>query len=528
MTPGATPPSGDIPELLRAIVGGGHVLSDDAACIFYAQDVYTRDLPALAVVFPADTRELAAVVKSSTERGCAVIARGGGMSYTSGLVPQSEHTVMIDLSRLDRVLEINAEDMYVTVQPGCSWEKLHRALSAKGLRTPCWGTLSGRYATVGGGASQNSIFWGSGKYGTAADSIVSLELVLADGCVINTGAAVRAGNTPFFRHFGPDLTGLFLCDSGALGIKSAISLRLVAELPGRACVSFDFPGDIETIAAAGEVARRGLAMEAFGFDPNLQRQRLKRESMMADIKALGGVIKSQASLLNAVKEGVKVALSGRRYMKQVEYSMHFMVEESTAAGAGAAAAAIRQICGAAGGREIEASIPKIARANPFGPVNNMIGPQGERWLPVHGIFPHSKAPQAAAAITALFEANSEVIAQHGILIGYLYTLVSSNAFVIEPVFFWPDELNELHRASIEADYLKRISEFPANPEARAVVDRLRSELIAVMDEHGAAHMQVGKSYPFFDTLPARTQALLKALKAEVDPQGLMNPGTLGL
>ena len=96
------------------------------------------------------------------------------------------------------------------------------------------------------------------------------------------------------------------------------------------------------------------------------------------------------------------------------------------------------------------------------------------------------------------------------------------------MFFWPDELQELHRASIDEEYLKRIDEFPANPDARAVVARLRGELVKVMDAQGAVHMQIGKGYPFASTLPARTRALLKALKAEVDPRGLMNPGSLEL
>lgn len=528
MSDNAAPLTDSLPGHLRAIVGEEQLLTDDQARIFYAQDVYTREGPAAAVVRPTDTAQLAAVVKACTDAGHAVIARGGGMSYTSGGVPQTDNTVIIDTGPMDAVLEINTEDMYVTVQPGCTWENLHKALSPHNLRTPYWGTLSGRFATVGGGASQNSIFWGSGQYGTAADSILALEVVLADGSILNTGSAAREGNSPFFRHYGPDLTGLFLCDAGGLGIKSAITLRLIPELEARAYASFDFGTDKDMFRAMSEVSRKGLAMEAFGFDPNLQRQRLKRESLMADVKALGGVMKSQDSVMGALKEGAKVALAGRRYMKDVDYSVHFMVEESTQAGADAAVEAIKAICREHQGKEIEASIPKIARANPFGPVNNMIGPEGERWLPVHGVFPHSKAIAAAEAIAAVFAANAADIDKYDILTGYLYTTISSNGFVIEPVFFWPDELNEIHHGYIDADYLKKIDGFPANPEARAVVARLRSEVVKVLREHGAVHMQIAKGYPYYSALPERSQSLLRALKQELDPRGLMNPGVLEL
>ena len=92
---------------------------------------------------------------------------------------------------MNRVLEINADDMFVTVEAGCTWKELHAALDGTGLRTPYWGTLSGIHATVGGGVSQNSIFWGSGKHGTVVDSVVSMDVVIADGSVISTGSNAR-------------------------------------------------------------------------------------------------------------------------------------------------------------------------------------------------------------------------------------------------------------------------------------------------------------------------------------------------
>jgi FAD/FMN-containing dehydrogenase len=78
-----------------------------------------------------------------------------------------------------------------------------RSAEAHGLRTPFWGTLSGIRATVGGSLSQNALFWGSGQYGTAIDSLLSLEVVLGDGTLVHTGSAAQINSTPFFRHFGP-------------------------------------------------------------------------------------------------------------------------------------------------------------------------------------------------------------------------------------------------------------------------------------------------------------------------------------
>ena len=76
-------------QQLAGVVGDQHVRTDEAACVLFAQDVYTKSNPALAVVSPANTEELANVVRAVTDAGHAVIARGGGMSYTSGYVPRA-------------------------------------------------------------------------------------------------------------------------------------------------------------------------------------------------------------------------------------------------------------------------------------------------------------------------------------------------------------------------------------------------------------------------------------------------------
>jgi FAD/FMN-containing dehydrogenase len=68
---------------------------------------------------------------------------------------------------------------------------------------------SGRYATVGGALSQNSLFYGSAQYGTVADFVVGLEVVVADGSTLHTGSWGRRGSAPFFRYNGPDLPGVF-------------------------------------------------------------------------------------------------------------------------------------------------------------------------------------------------------------------------------------------------------------------------------------------------------------------------------
>lgn len=520
----------EIPLLAELVnlIGDDNVLVDDYSCTLYAQDVYTKGLPALAVIRPADSAELAAAVAAVTRSGHAVIARGGGMSYTSGYVPQEAGSVIVDMQRMNQVLDINCEDMYVTVQCGCTWKALHEALDGTGLRTPYWGTLSGIHATVGGGMSQNSIFWGSARHGTAADSVISLDVVLADGTIVKTGANAQKNGSPFFRHYGPDLTGLFTADAGALGLKATATLRLVPVCEHRQHLSFDFADYEPLCAAMSDIARAGLADECFAFDPYLQSIRLERESMLSDVKKLAGVMKSGGSVMGAIKEGAKVAMAGRSFMKDVQYSLHIMIEERYAAGAMASAEEARRICLQHAGKEIENSIPKILRANPFTPLNNMVGPNGERWVPVHTLVPHSKAESTLRAVKDLFAKHQDELDAHGIGVGFLLATVSSNGFVIEPVFFTPDELNELHKATVEDAALKRMSGFAANPAAAATTSRVRKELIQLFSDVGGIHMQIGKSYPYRDGLRPESWRLVEALKAAVDPAHRVNPGSLGL
>ena len=515
-------------EAIAAIAGAGSILTDERSCSFYSQDIYTKALPALAVVRPGSTAQVAGVVAAATQRGHGVVTRGGGMSYSSGYVPAEPDTILLDMSGLNRVVECNTEDMYVTVETGCTWEDLHGALTGTGYRTPYWGTLSGIRATVGGSLSQNSIFWGSGRYGSAADSVLSLEVALADGTILDTGSNAQDSGTPFFRHYGPDLTGLFCCDTGALGIKTRATLQLVPELTARRFASFDFDDYRAMAGAMSAISRADLAMECFGFDPFLQRQRLQRESLLKDVKALAGVMKASGSVVAAVRDGLKTAVAGRGFMDDVAFSLHVIVEESGESMAGEQLERTRRICSDSGGREIENSIPKILRVNPFTPLNNVVGPSGERWAPIHALVPHSKAVPVIDGVEKIFSEQHDLMDREGIGAGYLFATVSTNCFVVEPVFFWPDAMTEIHRDTVEPGVLKKLPGFEENPEARRAVALVRERLLEFFREMGAAHLQVGKAYPYKQGLKPASWELVRQLKNILDPGNRINPGALGL
>ncbi len=515
-------------DTLRQIIGNDNVLTDAENLRFFSSDVNREAEPARVVVQPANSQELSEAVRTAVKADLAVIPRGGGMSYTDGYIPKYPDSMIVDLRRINRIVEINTEDMFVTVEPGCTWKELFEALTQKGVRTPYFGPLSGMYATVGGALSQNSLFFGSGLYGSVADSVLGLRIVLVDGSEITTGSAATPYNpSPFFRGYGPDLTGLFLGDTGALGFKVEATLKLIPLPSDTQFASFAYDSFEGVCTAMSEVSRRGLAAECFGFDPYLQGQRLQRAGLVSDLKSLAGVARSGKNLVNGLTEAAKVAVAGRRYMDDVKYSMHVVVEGRNEQETSSRLTEIRSFA-TEGGEEIKNSLPKVMRGTPFVAPNSMLGPDGERWVPIHGLVPHTRIIPMIQAVHDFFEANEDKIEKFGIEWGYLLSTCGHQAFLVEPMFFWKDARHPYHDRVLEENYLSKLKTFPENKAARAAVAEMRSGLATLFMENGAVHFQIGRTYRYKDGRDPETFKLLETIKNELDPSGRMNPGSLGL
>jgi FAD/FMN-containing dehydrogenase len=517
----------DLIDSLRSVVGQDYVLTNQEACEFYSHDVFRAGAQVQAVVQPGAVDELQAALSIAWEAGIPVIARGGGMSYTDAYLPGQSDSLMIDMRRMNRIVEINPEARYVVVEAGVTWSELDEALAGFGLRTPYWGPLSGLRATVGGTLSQGSMFLGSGQHGSVADSLLALEVACADGSLLRTGSWAGEHAKPFFRHHGPDLSGLFTGDSGALGFKVRASLRLVKRPAETRFLSFSFNSHTELLQAMANVAREEVASESFAFDPFLQGLRMQRASLREDVSALGNVMKAAGGGIRGLKEGAKLALAGRKFLDENSFSLHMTVDGRDAADADSRAAAVRRAV-ASLGREVEGSVPRVMRGTPFGEINSILGPSGQRWLPVHGILPLPDAQRAFEALEELFEQRRATNEAHGIEHGYLMSTISNHAFLIEPCLYWPDSRTLFHSAVLSRQYLDKLPEHAASPQARREVESLRVAIADRLHELGATCFQVGKVYPYSRNRDPGQWQLLKALKAELDGKSLVNPGALGL
>ena len=168
------------------------------------------------------------------------------------------------------------------------------------------------------------------------------------------------------------------------------------------------------------------------------------------------------------------------------------------------------------------------RANPFAELNSMLGPGGERWVPVHGSIPFSQALAMYEKCEAVFAKHAETMQKFEIDRGYLCATIAGSAALIEPVLYWPDARLGFHERVLDADYLAKLPKFEPNAAAAAAVAALRGDLAEAFMQAGAVSFQIGKFYRYRASLDPVTLATLDALRRQLDPRGLMNPGALGL
>ncbi|HEV3417128.1 MAG TPA: FAD-linked oxidase C-terminal domain-containing protein [Pirellulales bacterium] len=211
-------------EELREIVGLDGVLSAHSDLVVYECDgfVMEKNCPDVAV-FPRTTDEVARIVRAAVRHGAPIVPRGAGTSLAGGCLPVGGG-VMIVLTRMKQILEINIRDRYAVVQPGVVNAWLTQALKGTGYHYAPDPSSQGA-CTIGGNVATNSGGPHTLKYGVTVNHVLGVEAVLADGRVFQTGGP--AEDCP-----GLDLTGALVGSEGTLAIVTKVWVRLTRDPQG--------------------------------------------------------------------------------------------------------------------------------------------------------------------------------------------------------------------------------------------------------------------------------------------------------
>jgi len=451
---------------LVAAVGADYVITDPDVTAAYSRDMMPlapAGLPA-AVVRPADTAQVQAVVRACAAAGVPIVARGAGSGLT-GAANAVDGAVTLVLTRLDRILEIDPANRLAVVQPGVVNLDFRRAVEAQNLfyapdpSSYDWCTLGGNLSTNAGGLC-------CVKYGVTTDSVLGLEVVLASGEILRTGRRTVKGVA------GYDLTKLFVGSEGTLGIITEATLSLRPK-PAAPCT---------LVAAFDSATTAGAAVTA---------------------AITAGMVPSLLEIMDAVCIKAVEAHTGSEILGDGETPAALMLGQSDLGGAAGVAemAELERICLAAGATfayhtedAAEGAMLLQARRDVL-PALETLG----TWLTDDVCVPRT-------AIAALIQGCERIAAEVGLVIGVVGHAGDGNMH--PTIVFDGSDADQVRRAQQAFDDILAVG---------------RSLGGTITGEHGVGRM---KKAQLADEIGPVGLAAHRAIKAALDPAGLFNPGSM--
>ena len=243
-----------IKQSLKEIVGAENFSDSLIDLIAYSKDASEHQHRPDAAVWPVDTEQVSAIMKLASREKCPIVPRGAGTSLAGLAVPE-QGGIILDLGRMDKIIDISIEDRLAVVQPGVVYADLDRTLSPYGFFFPP-DPASGSVCTLGGNVATNAGGIKGAKYGTTKDYVLALEVVLADGRVLHTGSKCMKSVS------GYDLTRLFVGSEGTLGVVTEITLKINPKPPLFSTAMATFENLEDAGRAVNEIMYSGIIPSA--------------------------------------------------------------------------------------------------------------------------------------------------------------------------------------------------------------------------------------------------------------------------
>ena len=244
------------------LLGEDNAYFDEAHKIAYCYDATRKRYAPDGVVFPRDESDVSEILKYCNEHKITIIPRGAGSGFTGGALASSGGIIMALEKHMNKILEIDLENMVAVVQPGVINKDLQKEVEKLGLFYPP-DPASETYSTLGGNVSENSGGMRAAKYGITKDYVMALRAVLPNGDVI------RAGKRTIKDVAGFNIAGILIASEGALAVITEITLKLISKPKFSKTAMGVFPSVESAMNAVFKTMAAGVTPVAMEFLDNL-------------------------------------------------------------------------------------------------------------------------------------------------------------------------------------------------------------------------------------------------------------------
>lgn len=456
----------DIISEISKIIGEENVFSDRVECICNSRDMSVHVGIPDVVVYAQTTEQISAIMKLANQEKTPVTIQGSGTSVTGASLPV-EGGILLDVHRMNKILEINKDNFYARVEPGVICMDLNRALGKENLMFPP-NPGSELIASIGGMMSTNSSGHRAVKYGTARDYVKALKVVLADGTIIETGS-----KTPK-TSMGYDLNHVFASSEGTLGVITEITVK-IRPLPEYNALALAMFQDLDAAGkAVTDIITSGIQLTACEI---LDKYSLKivEDHIERDVSKI-------EAMLIIESDGVKETVI--RDMERIKgICKKYNVEEFTWSDDPAKAGEIMEARG-----KLVPTLSRIKPGNRLVPISEDLG------------IPPTKIPETIKRAQAIADKYDLLLTTFGhIGDGNVHT-----TFVIDM------------RSQDEWDRLK-----PAADELAEIALEMGGTITA---EHGTGLARA----PYIEKQLGPALDVMRSIKKALDPNGILNPGKMGL